>query len=528
MHIIHIATELAPIAKAGGLGDVVYSLSKALVQLGHTVEIILPKYDSLPLCELQNLHISFRELKSFDGPYAFNNIVWSARFQDLNLHFIESHHPDYFFSRGMIYGCPDDIARFTYFSRTAIEYLFKSKQKPDILHLHDWPTALVPVFYREIYSPLGYSIGGTVLNIHNLQHQGITSPEQISRFGIHAPASHSVLRDKYRPDLVNLLKGGIEYSDQVVTVSPNYQKEILSLEGGCGLHETLLKYKKKLHGILNGIDEEYWNPEKDSHLLKNYPLFPINSQEKLDEVTACKKENRQHLRRYLHLQNSSAPLVAAVSRLVPQKGPKLIECALRRTLEKEGQFVLLGSTSSPEMALYFHQLKEEFSNTRNVAIFLEHDEALAHLIFAAAHCFIIPSLFEPCGLTQMIAQRYGTIPIARMTGGLVDTVFDIDTSPKPIKDRNGFTFEYPDTQGVHWALDRALQCFMLEPKKWQLLMKNGMNKDWSWRKQAPRYISVYQNAQKNGLALSKTTQELTLYTQEHSKIGFCQRESFRG
>lgn len=496
MHIIHIASELAPIAKAGGLGDVVYSLSKALVQLGHKVDIILPKYDTLPLSELQNLQVAFRELKSFDGPYTFNNIVWSAQYHHLNLHLIESHHPDYFFSRGMIYGCPDDTARFAYFSRTAMEYLFKSEQKPDILHLHDWPTALAAIFYREIYQPLGYSIGGSVLNIHNLEHQGITSPEQLSRFGIHAFASHSLLKDKSRPDLVNILKGGIEYSDQLITVSPNYQKEILTRDGGCGLDETLTKHKKKLHGILNGIDEEYWNPAKDSYLLKNYPSYPINSPEQLEEVIAAKKENRQHLRRYLHLENSSAPMIAAVTRLVPQKGPKLIEIALRRTLEKGGQFVLLGSTSSPEMALYFHNLREEFSRTRNVAIFVENDEALAHLIFASAHGFIIPSLFEPCGLTQMIAQRYGTIPIARMTGGLVDTVFDIDTSQKPLKDRNGFTFDYPDAEGVHWALDRALQCMTLEPKKRQFLIKNGISRDWSWKKQAPKYLTVYQHAQK--------------------------------
>lgn len=492
MYIVHIATELAPVAKVGGLGDVIYGLSKELVKQGHTVEIILPKYDCLLFSELKNLKVDHRELWSYDGTQRFNNTIWTANVDGLKLLLVETHHPHYYFSRGVIYGCHDDIDRFVYFSRVAVEYLVKTGKQPHAIHVHDWPTALIPVLCKDVYEIQGYKIARTVLTLHNMEHQGKCQPNNLSRVGLRGESylAPEKMQDPFSPTLVNLLKGGIEYADKVTTVSPNYEKEIQSAEGGFGLQDILVKYRKKLQGILNGIDEDFWNPEKDPYLIKNYPTHNIDAKT-VSTVIAAKRENKRHLRTHLQLKENAGPMVASITRLVPQKSPGLIKHALKKTLEKGGQFVLLGITPIHQIHEEFEMLKDEYQNNQNVAVLLDKDEALAHLIYSAADLFIIPSLFEPCGLSQLIALRYGTIPIARMTGGLVDTVFDVDTSSRNLKERNGFTFDFPDPQGVDWALLRAIDCYHKEPQKWQMLMLNGMRQDFSWGHSTSEYIALY-------------------------------------
>lgn len=498
MHIIHIASELAPIAKVGGLGDVIYGLSKELVKLGHTVEIILPKYDCLHYSKLEDLKVEQLELWTIDGSQQFNNTIWSAKMENLQITLIEPHHPSYFFSRGAIYGQPDDIDRFLYFSRIALEYLHKKQKTADILHVHDWPTAIIPALYREVFYSQGLRVGGTMLTIHNLEHQGKCSPLNLNRIGLNGEQALSAdrMQDPYSPTLVNILKGGIAYADHITTVSPNYLKEILTPEGGCGLHLTLQKHRNKLSGILNGIDEHFWNPEVDHHLTKEYPTHAPMDVEKFRMTLQGKAANRKHVRTHLRMDQSKKPIVTCVTRLVTQKGPHLIKHAIDRTLEKGGQFILLGSNHHSSIHDEFVSLQKKLAGNRNVAIQLDKDEALAHLIYAAADMFIIPSLFEPCGLTQMIALRYGTVPIARMTGGLVDTVFDIDTSNKPAHIRNGYTFDFPDAAGVNWALDRAITCWKTDIRKWHNLMQNGMAIDFSWRHAAPEYLAAYQKIAK--------------------------------
>ncbi|MES2122179.1 MAG: glycogen synthase [Chlamydiota bacterium] len=492
MHIVHIASELAPIAKVGGLADVVHGLCRELNQLGHTTEILLPKYDCLQLELLSDLKVETPELWASDGPYSFNNTIWSAHYDGLTLRLIETHHSQLYFNREVIYGCPDDIDRFTYFSRAAMEYLFKRGKHPDILHVHDWPTALIPVLQKEIYSKVGFKPKKTVLTIHNMEHQGRCTPQILTRAGL--PGNDLLdpdkMQDPYSFNHVNLLKGGIEYSDQITTVSPKYEIEIQSPEGGFGLQETVLKHRKKLKGILNGIDCALWNPETDGYLFQNYPADRV-SKSTLPDVIAGKEENKKQLRIQLGLAPSTHPLIGCITRLVPQKSPTLIKHAIERTLEKGGQFVLLGSSPIPEIQNDFLALKEHYRTRRDVALIMDNDERLAHWIYAAADMFIIPSLFEPCGLTQLIAMRYGTVPIARLTGGLADTVFDVDTSIKPLDERNGFTFEFPDTGGVNWALDRAMACYKEHPKKWHSIILNGMRTDHSWKHPAMQYLALY-------------------------------------
>jgi starch synthase len=480
MHIVHITSELSPLAKVGGLADVVYGLCKELSHLGDQIEIILPKYDCLDVSPLKNLKVERKDLLCCNAL----NTVWRGTLDNIKIILIEPHNA--FFNRGMIYGCPDDTDRFLYFSRTAIEYLYKTQNKPDLLHLHDWPTAIIPVLIKEIYAPLGFQCKGSVLTIHNLEHQGKCTPSNLSRIGLRGESflTPEKLQDPYTLNLINLLKGGIVYADQLTTVSPNYKKEILTPEGGCGLHTLLIQCEKKLHGILNGIDKDFWDPTKDFRLAKKYPKT-------LEGILQAKEENRNHLRTLLRLKKEKKPLVASICRLVRQKSPELIQHALEQTLAKGGQFVLLGSSTSPEILQHFSTLKKKLAKSDQVAILLETDETMAHLIFAAADLFVIPSLFEPCGLTQLIALRYGTIPVVRLTGGLVDTVFDIDTSTRPLQERNGFTFDHPDPAGVDWALDRALQCWKTDREKWKTLITQGMRWDFSWTHTAPQYQALY-------------------------------------
>jgi starch synthase len=493
MHIIHVASELNPIAKVGGLADVVYGLSKQLVKSGHSVEIILPKYDTIDYNILKKLKVEFRELWSYEGPYLFNNTFWSAELENLKIILLETHHPNYYYNRGVIYGCADDNDRFIYFARATMEYLYKSGKRPDILHLHDWPTAIMAPLYKEMYIPLGLHIGGIVLTIHNLEHQGKCAPFNLTKAGLQGEnyLTPDTMQDPYIKQNINLLKGGIIYADAITTVSPTYEQEIKTTAGGCGLDKTLNKYSSKIKGILNGIDEDFWNPAIDSHLIETFETHKHDSVEKMQAVLNAKEKNRNQIRMQHGLRLENTPLVISITRLVPQKGPELIRHAILRTLEKEGQFILLGSAPDPDTYNHFIEIKNSHPKRHNLVLCFDKDEAFAHLLFAAADMIIVPSLFEPCGLTQMIALRYGTVPIVRATGGLSDTVFDIDTSDRPRNKRNGYTFNFPDAEGVNWALDRALKCFEEDKQKWHTLMQQGMNYDFSWAHETPAYISIY-------------------------------------
>lgn len=495
MRIVQLCTELAPVAKVGGLADVIYGLSKELARLGHEVEVFLPKYDTLDYARLKDLKVHTRELWCQEGANRFNNTIWSASVDGLKVLLLEPHHPEFYFGRGSIYGSRDDNDRFIYFCKAVFEFFLKRGERIDCLHLHDWPTALAPLLYKEMYKEQGLKIGGTVLTIHSLEHQGRASPHNLTKIGLRGESflTPEKLQDPVYPEALNLLKGGIEYSDLITTVSPTYEKEIQTPEGGHGLDPILRKYEKKLKGILNGIDEDFWNPEKDPHLVQRYTTHGLETMEQVESVVKAKAENAAQLRAHFRMSTKAAPLVVCVTRLVPQKAPELIKHALLHTLEKGGQFVLLGSSHIPAITRVFEDLKKELSHNSNVAICLDTNEALAHLIYASADISIIPSLFEPCGLTQLISLRYGTVPIARMTGGLADTVFDADTSERPEVERNGFVFEFPDSKGINWALDRALDCWANQPKKWHRIILNGIHRDFSWRHSAQEYVKVFES-----------------------------------
>lgn len=488
MYIIHIASEIAPIAKVGGLGDVLYGLTKELIRQGHHVKVLLPKYDTIDYSRLQNLRVHYRELWSFEGAYSYNNTIWAAELEEITLYLLEPHHPRYFFTRGTIYGCADDIERFLYFSRASMEFLFKSQEKPDILHLHDWPTAAVAILKKEMYETLGLPSMRTLFTIHNLEHQGRCYPQQFSLTGLKGESylTPSTLQDPSTPYLLNLVQGALVFADIVTTVSPSYAKEIQTKAGSFGLLTTLQQQAYKCYGILNGIDADAWNPANDPYLPVSY------SKENPDTLSANRLQCKKQIQQELGLASSSAPLLVSIARLVSQKGPFLLAHAMRYALAKGAQCVLLGSVYSPDMETFFTTLAEELlpAYPNQVTILLTYNEALAHRLYAGADIFLVPSLFEPCGLTQMIALRYGAIPLVRKTGGLADTVFDQDDAKIPPSKRNGFCFANPTTASLQDTLERALTHYQ-NSTAWQKLLLQAMHYDYTWTKPAQQYIQLY-------------------------------------
>ncbi|MCB1085296.1 MAG: glycogen/starch synthase [Chlamydiia bacterium] len=466
MRIVHLTTELAPLAKVGGLGDVTTGLAKGLLAEEEEVTVFLPFYDRIEKEKLSGLK------RIEESP------IWEATFEGIPLRLVE----DSLFKRGVIYGEEDDLLRFTTFVSLAMEAFHRWKERIDILHLHDWLTAFAAPLYHEKYRGMGLEIGGIVTTIHNMKYQGVCSPEKLAPFGVKG----ELFADPGDPKKCNLLKGALLLSDALTTVSPTYAKEIEGDEG-FGLGEIITKRQEAMKGILNGIETDYWNPASDSFLKKRYAI----EGESLSEVREAKKENRKALYKALNMDYDPAPLFTAITRIVEQKGPEMIRFGIEYVLKKGGQFILLGSTPEPKLKEEFHALAESYRDNPHVHFHFIFDEPLAHLTFAASDLILIPSLFEPCGLTQMIALRYGTIPIVHKVGGLSDTVFDIDHEEIPLEKRNGYTFDYPSNDSLSWSIDRAFEHLKNGPHKWELMMKNGMEKDWSWKTPTLEYLELY-------------------------------------
>lgn len=481
MLIVHIASELSPIAKVGGLGDVIYGLSKELVKLNQETLIILPKYRSLHLENLTNLTCGLKKTFTLQEGHSFEVFFWKASYQNLSLILIDPKHPEAAFDRDSIYGESDDIDRFTLFCFLALEYLKLSNTPPSTLHLHDWPAAFTAHLYKEKYFSLNHKV---ILTIHNILHQGKCLPHHLQKFAIE---NFSSLKDPLHPELANLLKSGIIHADHVVAVSPTYANEIKTKDFGYHLDPLLLSYSHKLSGILNGIDLNYWNPEQDKALVAHYP-----PSKEITKILKAKTENKIYLEKSLHLKSSTAPLFSCITRLDYQKGPNLIAHAISTILEKGGQCVLLGTAMDPKIKDQFNKIRHLYANNPNFHFHDQFNESLAHLIYAASDYILIPSLFEPCGLTQMIAMRYYTIPIVRTTGGLADTVFDIDNPTIPSEKKVGICFKDMNSTELDAALSKA---FTLYHDKTRLLsiLKNISLQDFSWKESAKKYLTIYKH-----------------------------------
>ena len=483
MFIVMITPECAPVAKVGGLGDVVEGLSRELALRGHAVEVILPKYDCMRYDRIWGLQKSYSGLAV---PYHHEQFLCDVYFgfvDGIKCFFIEPHSYKNFFNRGIFYGHHDDPERFAFFCKAALEFMLKTGKHPDVIHCHDWQTGLVPVLLYEVYQPLGMRHPRVCYTLHNVRHQGVTGEHILRQVGLN-PAhymNHERLRDNFNHGAVNLMKGGIVYSNFVTTVSPRYAEEIKNTDLGAGLQDTLRRYSGKLGGVLNGIDYNTWNSTRDPYIARRYGI------ETLDD----RYHNKHVLRDRFWLRQDFKPVIAVVSRLDQQKGVQLIRHAIFYALANGCQFVLLGSSPDPAISHDFWNLKHHLNDNPDCHLELAYNEELAHLIYAGADMLVIPSAFEPCGLTQMIAMKYGSVPIVRATGGLADTVFDADYAHKPYHERNGYVFRDFDTGGLESAMRRAIGLWYVYPQYFRELMVNGMRYDYSWNYPGEHYQNIY-------------------------------------
>lgn len=449
MHIVHIAVEMAPIAKVGGLGDVVTSLSRAVQDLNHHVDIIFPKYDCLNINHVKDLH--YQRSYSWGGTEIK---VWFGKVEGLPVYFLDPLNG--VFWTGCVYAGRNDGERFGFFCHAALEFLLQSGSHPDIIHCHDWSSAPVAWLYKEHYRQYGLSKARVVFTIHNLE------------FGAY------------------FIGRAMAYADKATTVSDTYSKEVAG-------NPAIAPHLHKFHGILNGIDPDIWDPYNDKFI----PV-PYTS----ENVVEGKKAAKEALQQRLSIKKADVPLIGIISRLTHQKGIHLIKHAIWRTLGRNGQVVLLGSAPDPRIQNDFVDLSNQMHNLHSdrARLCLTYDEPLSHLIYAGADFILVPSIFEPCGLTQLVAMRYGSIPVVRKTGGLYDTVFDVDHDHERAKahglEPNGFNFEGADPAGVDYALDRAISAWY-DGKEWfDSLRKRVMEQDWSWNRPALEYMELYHAARK--------------------------------
>lgn len=483
MYVVMITPECAPVAKVGGLGDVVHGLSQELVRRGTAVEIILPKYDCLRYDRIVGLSKCYADLWVPFHRQWIHCDVYVGGVDGLKCFFIDPHSPHLLFNRGLFYGHPDDAERFAFFSRAALEFMLKTNKHPDIIHCHDWQTALVPVLLWEMYQSLGMTHPRVCFTLHNLAHQGLQGEHLLRQVGLHPGPlmTPDRLRDDHHHGAINLVKGGIVYANFVTTVSPRYADEIRHSHLGMGLQRVLAAQQAKFGGILNGIDYQVWNPELDGHIARTYS--PATLQDKY--------ANKEALRHRLWLRQDFKPVVAFVGRLDHQKGVHLLAQAVPYCLQNGAQFVLLGSSPHGHVNHAFWNLKRYFNDHPDCHLEIGYNEELAHLIYAGADLILVPSEFEPCGLTQLIGLKYGTVPVVRATGGLADTVFDADYAPRPYHERNGYVFNDYNWPGLESALRRALGLWYHYPRYFRELILNGMRYDYSWNHPGQHYLNVY-------------------------------------
>ncbi|OKH12142.1 glycogen synthase GlgA [[Limnothrix rosea] IAM M-220] len=487
MYIVQIASECAPVAKVGGLADVVYGLSRKLSLRGHAIEIILPKYDCMRYDHIWGLHVAYQDLWVPWYSGAIHCTVFYGWVHGQQCFFIEPHSSDNFFNRGHFYGSLDDHLRFAFFSKAALEFLQKSNKRPDVIHCHDWQTGLIPVMLFEMYKWHGLWEQRVCYTIHNFKHQGITGGDILRATGLNNEGyyfHYDRLRDNFNPFALNFMKGGIVYSNAVTTVSPHHAWEAHHTDISCGLGHTLHMHQDKFKGILNGIDYSIWNPEVDHSIPFQY------SWENIEEKSKNKKVLRERL--LLDSSDPNKPIVAFIGRLDDQKGVHLVHHALYYALSRGAQFVLLGSATENTINSWFWHEKFHQNNNPNCHIELGFDPELATLIYAGADMMVVPSNYEPCGLTQLISLRYGTVPIVRGVGGLVSTVFDRDYDQyRPPEERNGYVFYQTDTHALESSMDRALGLYYVYPDEFKKLQIQGMQCDYSWHGPAEEYEALY-------------------------------------
>ncbi|MDO4536174.1 MAG: glycogen synthase GlgA [Clostridium perfringens] len=473
MRILFAASEAHPFIKSGGLGDVIGALPKELKNLDVDARVIIPRYKNIRKDLFENMVY----IRSFNVPVGWRNQncnVFEYTYDNVIYYFIDN---NYYFDRNEMYGHIDDGERFAFFSRAVLNFLRESGWCPNIIHCNDWQTGMIPVMLKvEYYKESFYSNIKTVFSIHNLLFQGNYVPSVLPElfgydYGLYDNMSLELNGN------VSFMKGGINFSDKVSTVSKTYAEEIKTKEYGENL-EGLLSYRSNdLIGIVNGIDYNEYNPENDMHICKKYGIY--NLQDKL--------ENKKDLQRSLGLPvNENIPVISIVSRLTNQKGIDLIINSIEQILQRGAQLIVLG-TGEEKYENYFRYLQDKYRD--RVSANIQFDNGLAHRIYAGSDIFLMPSMFEPCGLGQLIALRYGTIPLVRETGGLKDTVIPYNETTGI---GTGFSFREYRQEDLSLIMNYALDVYYNNKEAWYSLVNQAISSDNSWSKSANEYKNLYE------------------------------------
>ena len=475
MKILYATSEAVPFRKTGGLADVSGSLPKTLVEEGEEVAVVMPLYSTI--------RNKYAEQLEYVG-YTYVNLAWRHLYcgvfrlvQDgVQWLFLDN---EYYFRRDGLYGHYDDAERFAFFSRAVLSTFEVTGFRPDIIHCSDWQTALIPVYLLDEKTRTDYFDGiHTILTIHNIEYQGRYGSSVLHNVcGLHE-GWYTDGTIRFEND-VNFLKGGILCADAVNTVSPTYARELMDPAYSHGLHEVLQNCSYKMFGVLNGIDTVRYDPNKDPALVKKF------SPKRLAGKKACKA----HVQRKLGLpENPDVPLIAMVTRLVGHKGLDLVEAVGAELIRADVQLAVLGA-GDQKYEDYFRWLCG--SNSDKAAVYLGYDATLAQELYAAADLFLMPSKSEPCGLSQMIAMRYGAVPIVRETGGLRDTVQAYEAWCGA---GNGFTFAHYNAHDMLHVIYQALELYYTNREAFNKLQQRGMTADFSWKRSAQEYMRIYRYA----------------------------------
>jgi starch synthase len=488
MRIVLAASEAVPFSKTGGLADVTTALAKSMDEMGHDVTLIIPDYRKVRLERRNELpqvtDTGMRFSISMNGRYVNGGVNWTT-LPGTSVRVLLISQP-YYFDRPQLYmengeGYKDNCERYCYFSRAVLEICQQMVLRPDIIHCNDWQTGLIPALLHSQYARRpGFENAASVITLHNMAYQG-----RFWHLDMHLTSMEWRYFNMDQMEMwgdLNLLKTGIAFADQITTVSPTYANEICTSEGGEGLDGLLTHRRSDLVGILNGIDEDIWNPATDPHLPENYSVDRIEPGK-----SACRKALQQHMGLPTR---ENVPLLGMVSRMSDQKGFDLLSDCAARLLFHDIQCVFLG-TGDPKYEYYLQHLAQQHPS--KVATMVGFDDGLAHLIEAGADAFLMPSRFEPCGLNQMYSLKYGTLPIVRKVGGLADSV--VNVTPETLADdtATGFVFDEYSSSALAACVERAIDVYR-QPNVWKDVMKNGMSCDWSWGGSAARYAEVYRRA----------------------------------
>ena len=475
LRVLVIASESVPFVKTGGPADVIGALPRALRRLGHDVRVILPCYSSIDPARWRLRPVVESLAVPMNHSSEQVSVLVTPEAEPLPVYFVGSEH---YLQREKLYGYGDDGDRFILFCRAALEFTRHLGWAPDVIHCHDWHTAIIPNWMKTIYrdDPF-FAHTATVYTIHNLAYQGIFGYRILEVAGL-AEEGFLYAEIPELADVVDLMGRGIHYADAISTVSPRYAREILTPEFGERLDPVLRERKDRLYGILNGIDTQQSDPASDPYLTAHYDAFS------LDQRPANKRALQEQMRLPV---SACTPLIGIISRLTDQKGFDLLDQTLIPMIEQGIQLVIAGSGDQ-----HYHSMLQRLAARypRQVSVHLTFNLETSARIYAGSDMLLMPSRFEPCGLTQMLAMRYGSIPIVHRTGGLADTVQEFDPATET---GNGFSFVKYDSFHLFAAVTRALEAYKVSDQ-WQRLMQRAMLADYSWDASAEQYVALYRRA----------------------------------